>query len=145
MTTEMEEEILEMNNTYLKANDGDFKHIIDKSAQAAVYVYELGKGWTSAKAAGCFMLYARSGHPEMGLIILNRNAVQNWNLTLAPEHIEIQGMGNYLLLKEGRDIYCIWFYMAEDMEKVMSTLKRWGSLEVGGDTVQAVGSLPLPG
>jgi len=49
ITKEMEDEILALNNEYLHTQDSEFRCIMEKASQAAIYCYKLGdgEGWVS--------------------------------------------------------------------------------------------------
>lgn len=128
ITNEMEEEILELNNEYIRKQDPEFRYIMEKACQAAIYCYKLGEGegWGDAKAAGSLMLYERNVAPKHGFIIFNRLAVPNWKHTFTPKLLEIQIQGKYLLFKDGSEIFSLWFYRDKDPEKFGEILKRLG-------------------
>ena len=98
----------------LKKIDDSIREIIICAGQVAVYYYDINQNdWVRKNIEGTLFFVRRSNQPEYAFVVINRLNTINFVQKITKD-LEISVQSPYLMYKNiEKDIYCIWFYDAD--------------------------------
>ncbi|XP_069101394.1 mRNA-decapping enzyme 1B-like [Argopecten irradians] len=107
-----------MNLAALQQRDPYITEIIDTASQVALYSFSsVANEWEKTSIEGSLFLYQRSAAPTHGFMILNRLGLKNLIEPISKE-LEFQQQDPFLLYRNAKAIYGIWFYDKEECTRI---------------------------
>ncbi|KAK3601718.1 hypothetical protein CHS0354_016078 [Potamilus streckersoni] len=107
-----------MNLAALKQRDPYISDIVDRASHVALYTFNAKTNeWEKTSVVGSLFVYKRSAFPVNGFMILNRLGLNNLIEPITKD-LEFQLQDPFLLYRNAKSIYGIWFYDKDECAKV---------------------------
>ncbi|XP_025106137.1 mRNA-decapping enzyme 1B-like isoform X2 [Pomacea canaliculata] len=129
-----------INLATLQQRDPYITEILGTAKQVALYIYK--DEWEKTSISGSLFVYKRSACPLHGVMILNKQGLNN-QVEPITELMEFQITPPFLLYRNGKAIYGIWFYKAKECEELgglMDRLRREAVREKQGGLAGVIAS-----
>ncbi|XP_033744781.1 mRNA-decapping enzyme 1B-like [Pecten maximus] len=141
-----------MNLAALQQRDPYITEILDTASQVALYSFSaVANEWEKTSIEGSLFLYQRSAAPTHGFMILNRLGLKNLIEPISKE-LEFQQQDPFLLYRNAKAIYGIWFYDKEECTRIGQLMNSFlqqvidskKAKEEARDTITPKAELVLP-
>nr|CAG4646300.1 EOG090X07B6 [Macrothrix elegans] len=113
-----------VNLAALKRVDPYAVEIVETGTQVAIYKFNsTSNEWEKTDIEGTLFLYARSGDPRHGFVVMNRLSTENLVEPITKD-LEIQLQAPFLLYKNAKfDITGVWFYEESECTRIAQKLE----------------------
>ncbi|XP_076469032.1 mRNA-decapping enzyme 1A-like [Babylonia areolata] len=114
-----------INLASLQQQDPYISKILAMATQVQLYSYNksIKNEWEKTDMSGPLFVYMRSACPIHGMIILNKQSLENWVEPIT-DQLEFQIQTPFLLYRCGRRIQGIWFYKPTECEEVGELMQK---------------------
>lgn len=114
-----------MNLAALQQRDPYISEIVDTASQVALYSFNsTSTEWEKTSIEGSLFIYKRSASPLHGFMILNRLGLNNLVEPLT-RHVEFQQQDPFLLYRNSKSIYGVWFYDKDECKRLGGKLNSY--------------------
>nr|CAG4650195.1 EOG090X07B6 [Sida crystallina] len=112
-----------VNLAALKRVDPYAVEIVETGTQVAIYKFNSESNeWEKTDIEGTLFLYARSGDPKHGFVVMNRLSTENLVEPITKD-LEIQEQAPFLLYKNAKHtITGVWFYEESECKRIAEKL-----------------------
>ena len=121
----------------LQRRDDTIEKVLCHSGHCILYNFNTRETkWIKTDTEGKIFVFERSKRPSFGFTLMNTKSQQNFSELLSHD-VGLQLNFPYLLYKNAKGIYAVWFHEKDDSRKVYKTLtscisKLQSSKEIGG-------------
>ncbi|KAI8982325.1 hypothetical protein BDF20DRAFT_866276 [Mycotypha africana] len=114
-----------LNLDVLKRHDPNICDILDQSAHAVVYKFDIDKAsWEKLGYEGVIFLTQGKSAPYFGLYILNRLSIENFSLQLT-DFEEINLTDEFIIYQTNEGEACaLWLFEKRDRERILSKILK---------------------
>ncbi|KAK7102503.1 mRNA-decapping enzyme 1B-like isoform X2 [Littorina saxatilis] len=125
-----------INLTTLQQQDPYITEILGMATQVHLYNYnqKIKNEWDKSDIGGSLFVYKRSACPIHGMMILNKQGMENWVEPIS-EQLDFQLSTPFLLYRCNKRIQGIWFYKpkeCEDVGELMDNLREEAAAKISG-------------
>lgn len=114
-----------LNLATLQQQDPYITEILARAPQVHLYNYNktVKNEWEKTDVGGALFIYKRSAHPIHGMMILNKEALENWVEPIT-DQLEFQLQTPFLLYRSKQRIQGIWFHKPSDCQQISELMQR---------------------
>ncbi|XP_052250189.1 mRNA-decapping enzyme 1B-like isoform X2 [Dreissena polymorpha] len=114
-----------MNLAALQQRDPYITEILDTASQVALYSFNAKSNeWEKTSIEGSLFIYERTAAPLKGFMILNRLGLNNLIEPITKD-LEFQQQPPFLLYRNAKSIYGVWFYDKEECKRLGQKLNSY--------------------
>ncbi|XP_036800859.1 mRNA-decapping enzyme 1B isoform X2 [Oncorhynchus mykiss] len=114
---------LDISLAALQRQDPYINNIVDVASQVALYTFNnRSNEWEKTDVEGTLFVYTRLASPRHGFTIMNRLSMENLTEPITKD-LDFQLQDPFLLYRNARSIYGIWFYDKADCQRIAELMK----------------------
>nr|XP_046152817.1 mRNA-decapping enzyme 1B-like isoform X2 [Oncorhynchus gorbuscha] len=114
---------LDISLAALQRQDPYIDNIVDVASQVALYTFNnRSNEWEKTDVEGTLFVYTRLASPRHGFTIMNRLSMENLTEPITKD-LDFQLQDPFLLYRNARSIYGIWFYDKADCQRIAELMK----------------------
>ncbi|XP_028970333.2 mRNA-decapping enzyme 1B isoform X2 [Esox lucius] len=115
---------LDISLAALQRQDPYINNIVDVASQVALYTFNnRSNEWEKTDVEGTLFVYTRLASPRHGFTIMNRLSMENLTEPITKD-LDFQLQDPFLLYRNARSIYGIWFYDKVDCQRIAELMKN---------------------